>query len=100
MLRGVVSRENEVAPLTRGMSSATWLQVPIEEVFITQLYACQDGVLFEALINPRTPIGGDRYPHIVAHGGRLLIEDGHHRVTRAALAGERMIEARVLRPGD
>jgi hypothetical protein len=32
--------------------------------------------------------------------GRLYLEDGHHRTTRAALNGEHTIEARVLTISD
>lgn len=97
-MRGVVARE-AVAPLTRSMTSVKWLEVPVEIVPISQLYATQDGVYFDALLEVADPVGGDRFPHVAmdAHGCYLL-EDGHHRVLRAALAGRAAIAARVLRP--
>lgn len=88
-----------VAPLTCTMSSAKWLEVPVEEVFLSELYATQDGVYFDALINPANPVGGDRFPHVAVDAqGRYLLEDGHTRCVRAALAGGKMIEVRMLRP--
>lgn len=95
MLKGVISRE-EVAPFTVGMTTAKWKQLDTELVRISDLWATQPGVYFEALINPKPPIGGDDYPHVVVHGGEAYLEDGHTRVTRAALAGEYLVECRVL----
>ena len=54
------------------------------------------GVLFHALIDDCEPVGGDPVPHVIDFDGRLYLEDGHHRVVRAALAGRSTIEARVL----
>lgn len=79
-----------------GLTSALWLDVPSRLVHIADLTLTQPGVLFAPLIEPGTPVGGDHLPHVIDYGGRLYLEDGHHRVMRAALLGELHVEARVL----
>lgn len=97
MFRRVISRENGCPWGTSGKTSATWLEVPVESVRIDTLTATQDGIYFQPLIGPvATPVGGDVHPHVIVWGGENYLEDGHHRVTRAMLAGQETIEARVL----
>jgi hypothetical protein len=81
------------------MTSRKWLDVPVELVPISELYATQPGVLFAALIDPQEPVGGDSFPHVAVcpTTGRYLLEDGHHRILRDAMRGLRITEARVLR---
>ena len=79
------------------MSSAKWLAVPSRMVLIRELVATQPGVLLHALADGHGPaVGGDTLPHVIAWSGRLFLEDGHHRVVRAALRGATEVEARVL----
>jgi hypothetical protein len=59
------------------------------------LTATQPGIYFHGLTNT-SPIGGDPHPHVINWAGHLYLEDGHHRVLRAALNGEATITARVL----
>ena len=53
----------------------------------------------EAMLTAGSRPGSDVYPLVVAWAGRLYLEDGHHKVTRAALRGEATVWARVLRRG-
>lgn len=83
-----------------GMTSARWLTVPAVSVPLRALTATQDGVYFEPLLTPTAPVGGDPIAHVISWHGRLLLEDGHHRAVRAAIAGRRAIRARVLEVGS
>lgn len=66
-------------------------------MIIKNLWATQPGILFDAIIRPeREAVGGDYFPHVIEFEGKLYLEDGHHRVVRAALAGRTTIEARYL----
>lgn len=79
-----------------GMTSQKWLDVRLYSVGISSLIATQDGVYIRPLIEPETPVGGDHFPHVIYWNKTLYLEDGHHRVVRAAMAGKRCIVARVL----
>jgi len=93
---GVISRDQGEPWGPTGMSTAKWMHVPTQTLPIAQLHATQPGVLFHALTGDRAPVGGDPLPHVIAWRGAYYLEDGHHRVMRAALAGHAEIEARVL----
>lgn len=97
MFRAVITREyGEPWPAT-GMTTARWADIPTTTVRIAELTATQDGVYFHALAaDTPAPVGGDLLPHVIAYAGQLYLEDGHHRVTRAALAGDTTVTARVL----
>jgi hypothetical protein len=79
-----------------GLSSETWRDVPVRFVDIRDLVLTQDGVKFESVLNPGEPVGGDRYAHVIFWNRTYYLEDGHHRVMRAALEGIWRIQARVL----
>ena len=97
MFADIISRHNGCPWGETGMSSAKWLDVPARMVPIRELVATQTGVYLHALSEDHGPaVGGDTLPHVIAWGGRLYLEDGHHRVVRAALRGARVVEARVL----
>lgn len=74
------------------------MQLDTELVRISDLWATQDGIYLEPLIRPAVPVGGDEYPHVVLWQERAMLEDGHHRVLRAALRGEYLVECRILLP--
>jgi hypothetical protein len=93
MFRGVAATRDWPAT---GMSSQRWLTLPATTVAIAELVATQPGVLFQALLEPGEPVGGDPLPHVIHWQGRMYLEDGHHRVTRALIDGHHTIEARVL----
>lgn len=80
------------------MTSETWREVPVQLVRLDKLVATQMGVYFDALLDPRDPIGGDDLPHVVDWGGELYLEDGHHRAVRIMLQGGNLMKARVFRP--
>lgn len=79
-----------------GLSTAAWLLVPVREIFIGDLFATQDGVYLTPLLT-REPGSacGDPFPHVILFRGDLYLEDGHHRVLRAALNGQTTVQARV-----
>jgi hypothetical protein len=96
MFRGVAATRDWPAT---GMSSQLWLTLPAATVVISELVLTQPGVLFRALIEPGIPVGGDPLPHVIRWQGRMYLEDGHHRITRALIDGHQTIEARVLTVG-
>jgi len=96
VFKGIISRDNGEPWGPTGMSTAKWLHIEPQTVNIPDLTATQPGVLLHALIEQTVPVGGDRIPHVIAWQGQMYLEDGHHRVMRALLAGQRTITARVL----
>ena len=96
MLAGIISRDNGCPWGTSGQTSASWLLVPVRVVSIKNLIATQPGLLFEALITPTLPIGGDPLPHVIEFEGKQYLEDGHHRVIRAAMRGRTHVVVRYL----
>lgn len=102
MFASIISRDGGCPWGETGMTSAKWLDVPTELVTIRDLVATQPGILLHALSEDyeAPPIGGDPLPHVVAWRGRSYLEDGHHRVVRAALRGASEVEARVLEIPD
>jgi len=98
---GIISRDGGEPWGPTGMTTAKWMHVPTQTLPINELYATQPGVLLHALTaDAPAPVGGDPLPHVIAWRGTGYLEDGHHRVMRAALAGCTHIEARVLRVED
>lgn len=97
----IISRaDGEPWPAT-GMSTQRWMdEVPVSVVEIRDLIATQDAVALAALVDDY--VRGDRgheidpHPHVIDWGGRLYLEDGHHRAIRALLRGHTHLEARVL----
>lgn len=88
-----------------GLTTREWKhQIIPEPVVIADLVLSQKGITFEGLLHHADGQrpgyggdGGDLYPHVIEHGGRLYLEDGHHRVALAILRGQRSMLARVLR---
>lgn len=79
------------------MSTRKWLDVPVVEVEIKGLVATQPGVWLHALSSTApAPVGGDQYPHVIHWKDIMYLEDGHHRVVKAALQGQTHVLARVL----
>lgn len=97
MFKSIISRDNDCPWGTSGQTSATWLNVPVEVIQISDLVATQPGVLLRALRDDAPePVGKDPFPHVILYDGIHYLEDGHHRVVRARLAGRHSIEARLL----
>lgn len=82
---------------TTGLTTAEWRKIPPQVVVVSSLTATQRGVYFEHLAaDHQLREGGDEFPHVVAHAGRLYLEDGHHKVMRKLLAGRVYVWARVF----
>jgi len=93
----IISRDNGCPWGTTGLTSKTWHDVQIRTLPISSLIATQPGVLLHALSdNAPEPVGGDPLPHVILYQGKYYLEDGHHRVVRARLAGNQTIQARLL----
>lgn len=79
-----------------GLTTARWInEVATDLVFVRDLWLCQDGVYIHGLFNENL-YSRDPLPHVVKWHGELYLEDGHHRVVKAVLAGELYVEARVF----
>lgn len=78
-----------------GMSTEEWMKIPPQVVRIPDMWLTQSGIYFEGITHG-TSMSGDPVPHAVRLAGELELHDGHHRVFRALLAGERHIAVRVL----
>jgi uncharacterized ParB-like nuclease family protein len=79
---GLILREHD--PVT---------EVPLSALTATQNYAHRDKVVDSAEAAARK--GHMRPITVVRHGGKLYIDDGHHRATATALAGRETVPARV-----
>lgn len=79
------------------MSTAKWMELPVQSVATTALTPTQDVEV--DLWDERRPClvaCADPYVHVVRLGAVMYIEDGHHRVARARRDHEWTILARVL----
>jgi hypothetical protein len=80
-----------------GLTTTQWMDIPTQFVRIADLYATQHHLHVHALTTTPPPTyGPDPIVHIVIWQGMQCIEDGHHRVVRAALKGHSHIRARVI----
>ena len=95
IFKRIVSRENGTPWTVIGMSTEQWHSIPVQEVVISELIAMQDGVFFHALEEDYVH-WHDEYPHVIVWQGELYLEDGHHRVMKALLRGQKKVLARVL----
>lgn len=80
-----------------GLTTARWRHVEPSSVRIETLTFTQYGVELEALLRGTRRDGSDDYPHVVVWRGRAYLEDGHTRVARLWLLGEREVTCRVYR---
>jgi hypothetical protein len=77
-----------------GMSTAAWLELPVELVDPASLTPTQaTDLLWDRL----SSASGDPCLHVVELAGVRYLQDGHHRRAKALLRGETQIAARVLR---
>lgn len=80
-----------------GLTTARWAtEVPTETVAIERLWLTQVHLRVWALFGLDNE-ACDAYPHVVAYGGELYLEDGHHRVVRSVLRGSTAMTMRVFR---
>lgn len=94
----IISRDNGAPWGETGMNSRKWLEIAPVDVRIENLIATQPGVLLHALSDDyaEPPVGGDTFPHVVYWRGEMYLEDGHHRVMRLLLNGNRKVWVRIL----
>lgn len=80
--KGIV--EERPYPAT-GLTSALWRR-EVRPVYVdfADLWLTQKGVRIKPLFGI-TDRASDAFPHVVLWSGEYYLEDGHHRVTRAAL---------------
>jgi hypothetical protein len=78
---------------------ATWAGVPVETVDLAALVLTQRHLgSIAALFGAERRPGGDAYPQVVRWAGVDYLEDGHHKVCRAALwRGALAMRMRVYR---
>lgn len=80
-----------------GLTTERWMkEVPVRSVPFENLFLTQAGVLIAPLFSNGSSYTGDSTPHTVLWRGNYYLEDGHHRVTRAALEGHLAVWARVF----
>lgn len=79
-----------------GMTTDRWMdEITPRRIAISDIILVQDSLDIEALVKGNGTHSGDPYPHVIAWGGLLWLEDGHHRVVRDALMGATHVEARL-----
>lgn len=86
-----------------GLSTARWVQeVDVEPVLFSTLVLTQTGVRIAPLFAGPADLNRrhDELPHVVDFNGTRYLEDGHHRVVRAAVAGSTGMLMRVFRVGE
>ena len=101
VFRGI--RADRPYPAT-GLTSRRWMdEVAITRVDVSWLWLTQRHLSVEALFSPwALSYSGDDFPHVVHHLvpdlgiDDLYLEDGHHRVIRAVLRGDKEILARLF----
>lgn len=96
MFKRIISRDNGTPWPSPGMTTAKWLTLPVREFLISELIATQPGILLHALAEDHVHLYGDPHPHVVEWENEYYLEDGHHRVFKALLRGEKTIRARHM----
>jgi hypothetical protein len=86
----------EVILPTENMPTSKWMEISPSYVSISELIATQHGVYFHALYDTVESYSGDPLPHVVSWNGKLYLEDGHSRATRAMMRGWNLLQVRVL----
>jgi hypothetical protein len=98
VFKNIISRDQGCPWGASGQTSATWLNVPVVELPISELVATQPGLLLHALSDASPdPVGGDPFPHVILWKGTYYLEDGHHRVARTRISGQTTVKARLLK---
>lgn len=79
-----------------GLTTERWMnEVNPRRIAIEDVILVQDQLDLEALVKANGTVGGDPFPHVIAWGGLLWLEDGHHRVVRDAIMGATHFEGRL-----
>lgn len=81
-----------------GLTTARWIgEVPVFEVALADLWLTQEHLDTAALFGRLDEAASwDPLPHVVTWRGTRYLEDGHHRVVRAALVGATAMWMRVF----
>ncbi len=78
-----------------------WADVPPRAVRLEDLTTTKSVLNLHDLLAEDSTFYGDLFPHVVVWRGRMYLEDGLHRVLRAALMQHRpVLHARVLEIDD
>ena len=93
IFRGV--RDGKPYP-EHGLSIKDWSKITPRQVRLDELVTTQRVLELETLMEEDSTFYGDLFPHAVAWGGALYLEDGLHRAVRAALRNRTVLHARVL----
>jgi hypothetical protein len=97
MIKGMYPRDSSGVPWgVTGLTTDLWIAtVPVHWVAISDIVVMQEHLSLLALIEP--PATKDPFAHIVEWQGIKYLEDGHHRLARAIVRGDREIQARIFR---
>lgn len=93
---GIIERpydQGAVNRMVHEMAPDGWRDVRPEWVFLPDLWLTQPKVTVVGLFGKT--YSTDPFPRAVRHGGRVFLEDGHHRVVDAALSGVQWLQMRV-----
>lgn len=97
MFKAYINRHSGCPWGSSGLTSATWLDVPLAEVDISELVATQMAFFFHAITDSDfLHLGIDPHPHVIHWDGVFYVEDGHHRVLKAMLADKTHMHVRLL----
>lgn len=72
-----------------------WSTITPRRVRFAELWLTQDRLTIAAMLGLRS-FSTDPNPRVVRFEGKLFLEDGHHRVIRAALRGRPAASMRVV----
>jgi hypothetical protein len=86
-----------ICSVLAGMNTTLWMRLPVASFVIAELVPTQDidGELWPEWDVTRASCR-DPYVHVIGCGGRLWLEDGHHRRARALARGRTLIDGRYL----
>ena len=79
-----------------GLSARDWGKVPPRQVRLDELIATKRELRLDTLLDDDSTFYGDLFPHAVLWDGEMYLEDGLHRVLRAALQQRTVIHVRLL----
>lgn len=83
-------------PVT-GLTTRLWVDtVDVRMVTFDRLHLGQDHLDIPGLFGFTRRTDADVYPHVVVWRDTWYLEDGHHRVVRAALQGGKALPMRVF----
>jgi len=83
-----------------GFSTRDWARIPPRQVRLDELTTTKRELRLDTLLDDDSTFYGDLFPHAVAWGGEIYLEDGMHRALRAALQQRTVIHVRVLELDD